>query len=82
MPPSDSEEETSSDDDDKKDKHKGVEGLIEVENPNRVAKKSVKARDIDVNAKVQLSRKERYITTYLLTTNGCCILHHVVSLNI
>lgn len=35
--------------------------MIEVENPNRVAKKNVKARDIDVNAKVQLTRRERYV---------------------
>ena len=41
------------------DKQKGVEGLIEVENPNRIATKSRKARDIDVNAKVELTRREK-----------------------
>lgn len=41
-------------------KQKGIDGLIEVENPNRAAKKSIKAKDIDVDAKVELSRRERY----------------------
>lgn len=40
-------------------KAKGVEGLIEISNPNRVASKAKKATDIDVNAKVELSRRER-----------------------
>jgi hypothetical protein len=40
-------------------KRKGTDGVIEVENPNRMAKKSVKAQDIDINAKVELSRRER-----------------------
>lgn len=40
-------------------KAKGVEGLIEVSNPNRVTTKNRKATDIDVNAKVELTRKER-----------------------
>ena len=33
--------------------------MIEISNPNRVASKSKKATDIDVNAKVELTRKER-----------------------
>lgn len=41
-------------------KPKGVEGLIDVENPNRVAGKMKKVKDIDVHAKVELSRRERY----------------------
>ena len=40
-------------------KAKGVEGLIEISNPNRVANKSKKASEIDVNAKVELSRREK-----------------------
>ena len=40
-------------------KPKGVESLIEVENPNRVAGKLKKAKDIDVHAKVELTRRER-----------------------
>ena len=40
-------------------KAKGVERLIEISNPNRVANKAKKATDIDVNAKVELSRRER-----------------------
>ncbi len=42
-------------------KAKGVEGLIPVENPNRVAAKSIKAKDLDVNTKVSLSRRERCV---------------------
>eukprot|EP00118_Oscarella_pearsei_P025283 m.307913 g.307913 ORF g.307913 m.307913 type:complete len:170 (+) comp43017_c0_seq1:61-570(+) len=57
---SDSETESSDDEEDSKQrKPKGLEGLIEVENPNRVVKKSKRAGDIDVNAKVELSRRER-----------------------
>ena len=40
-------------------KQKGVDGLIEVENPNRQTKKTVKAKNIDVDAKVELTRRER-----------------------
>ncbi|KAM7448467.1 heat- and acid-stable phosphoprotein [Porites harrisoni] len=49
---SESEEETG--------KPKGVSGLIEIENPNRVAQKTKKATNVDVNDdKPQLSRRER-----------------------
>lgn len=44
----------------RKEKKKGVEDLIEIENPNRVVKKNIKAKDADVNARVELSRRERY----------------------
>jgi len=44
----------------RKEKKKGVEDLIEIENPNRVVKKNIKAKDADVNAKVELTRRERY----------------------
>ncbi|NP_997797.1 pdgfa associated protein 1a [Danio rerio] len=54
---SESEEETSSDDE--QPKRKGVEGLIEIENPNRVSQKSKKVVEIDVNAPKELSRRER-----------------------
>ena len=49
----------------RKEKKKGVEDLIEIENPNRVVKKIIKAKDADVNAQVELSRRERYRT--------CCL---------
>ncbi|XP_051770619.1 pdgfa associated protein 1a [Ctenopharyngodon idella] len=54
---SESEEESSSDDE--QPKRKGVEGLIEIENPNRTAHKSKKVVEIDVNAPKELSRRER-----------------------
>ncbi|XP_016401631.1 pdgfa associated protein 1a isoform X1 [Sinocyclocheilus rhinocerous] len=54
---SESEEESSSDDE--QPKRKGVEGLIEIENPNRVSQKSKKVVEIDVNAPKELSRRER-----------------------
>ena len=44
----------------RKEKKKGVEDLIEIENPNRVVKKNIKAKDADVNAQVELTRRERY----------------------
>lgn len=40
-------------------KKSGVEGLIEIENPNRVSQKSKKVTEIDVNAPKELSRRER-----------------------
>ncbi|XP_073684508.1 pdgfa associated protein 1a [Garra rufa] len=54
---SESEEETSSDEE--QPKRKGVEGLIDIENPNRVSHKSKKVVEIDVNAPKELSRRER-----------------------
>ncbi|XP_026132547.1 pdgfa associated protein 1a [Carassius auratus] len=53
---SESEEESSSDEEPKR---RGVEGLIEIENPNRVSQKSKKVVEIDVNAPKELSRRER-----------------------
>lgn len=44
----------------KEKKAKGVESLIEIENPNRIADRKKKATDIDIDAKVELSRRERF----------------------
>ncbi|KAF6720115.1 28 kDa heat- and acid-stable phosphoprotein [Oryzias melastigma] len=48
-----------SDDDDSERKKTGVEGLIEIENPNRVAQKSKKVTQIELDEPRQLSRRER-----------------------
>ncbi|XP_017558654.1 pdgfa associated protein 1b [Pygocentrus nattereri] len=40
-------------------KRKGVEGLIEIENPNRAAQKSKKVTEIELEGPKQLSRRER-----------------------
>ncbi|XP_007574414.1 pdgfa associated protein 1b [Poecilia latipinna] len=56
LPGSDSED---SDDDDSLRKRAGVEGLIEIENPNRVAQKSKKVTQIELDEPRQLSRRER-----------------------
>uniref|UniRef100_A0A3P9PUD0 Pdgfa associated protein 1a n=1 Tax=Poecilia reticulata TaxID=8081 RepID=A0A3P9PUD0_POERE len=53
---SESEEESSSE-----DKRSGVEGLIEIENPNRVSQKSKKVTEVDVSAPRELSRREEEI---------------------
>lgn len=53
----------------RKEKKKGVEDLIEIENPNRVVKKNIKAKDADVNAQVELTRRERYMQILLLQYN-------------
>ncbi|XP_076856473.1 pdgfa associated protein 1a [Brachyhypopomus gauderio] len=55
---SESEEESSSDDE-KSQRRNGVEGLIEIENPNRISQKSKKAAEVDVEAPRELSRRER-----------------------
>ncbi|XP_041829896.1 pdgfa associated protein 1a [Melanotaenia boesemani] len=56
---SDSEEESSSDEESESKKRSGVEGLIEIENPNRVSQKSKKVTEIDEGAPRELSRRER-----------------------
>lgn len=55
----DSDEESSSDDENDSRKRSGVEGLIEIENPNRVSQKSKKVAEVDVTAPRELSRRER-----------------------
>ncbi|XP_053496549.1 pdgfa associated protein 1a [Ictalurus furcatus] len=52
-------EEESSSEDEKEQKRSGVQGLIEIENPNRVSQKSKKAAEVDVNAPKELTRRER-----------------------
>lgn len=41
-------------------KRSAVEGLIEIENPNRVSNRSKKATEVDLNATTVLSRRERW----------------------
>ncbi|KAJ7992053.1 hypothetical protein DPEC_G00274580 [Dallia pectoralis] len=48
-----------SDDEDGSQKRKGVEGLIDIENPNRVAQKNKKVTDIQLEEPRSLSRRER-----------------------
>lgn len=55
----DSEEESSSDEESESKRRSGVEGLIEIENPNRVSQKSKKVSEVDVSAPRELSRRER-----------------------
>jgi len=57
-----SEEETSSDEEEPR--KRGMEGVIEIENPNRVSQKSKKVTELDVSANAkepprELSRRER-----------------------
>ncbi|CAK6961712.1 pdgfa associated protein 1a [Scomber scombrus] len=54
-----SEEESSSDEESDSKRRSGVEGLIEIENPNRVSQKSKKVAEVDVTAPRELSRRER-----------------------
>lgn len=42
-------------------KRSAVEGLIEIQNPNRVSNKNKKATEVDVNAATVLSRRERWV---------------------
>ncbi|KAM3597324.1 uncharacterized protein V6R79_003090 [Siganus canaliculatus] len=48
-----------SDDENSQRKRAGVEGLIEIENPNRVAQKTKKVSQIELDEPKQLSRRER-----------------------
>ncbi|XP_077406666.1 pdgfa associated protein 1a [Vanacampus margaritifer] len=56
---SESEEESSSEEENESKKRSGVEGLIEIENPNRISQKSKKVAELDVDAPRELSRRER-----------------------
>ncbi|KAF8408985.1 hypothetical protein HHK36_005056 [Tetracentron sinense] len=40
-------------------KPKGTQGVIQIENPNLVKPKNVKARDVDIEKTTELSRRER-----------------------
>uniref|UniRef100_A0A3Q3E4R7 Pdgfa associated protein 1a n=1 Tax=Labrus bergylta TaxID=56723 RepID=A0A3Q3E4R7_9LABR len=83
---SESGDESSSEDESDSRKRSGVEGLIEIENPNRVSQKSKKVAELDVTAPRELSRrereeiekqksKERYMKLHLEgKTEQCCIL--------
>ncbi|KAK9530685.1 hypothetical protein VZT92_012173 [Zoarces viviparus] len=55
----DSEDESSSEDENESRKKCGVEGIIEIENPNRMSQKSKKVAELDVSAPRELSRRER-----------------------
>lgn len=46
-------------DDEESEKKKGIEGLIEIDNPNRIAQKAKKVTDIELEGPRQLSRRER-----------------------
>ncbi|XP_077359738.1 pdgfa associated protein 1a [Festucalex cinctus] len=56
---SESEEESSSEEESESKKRSAVEGLIEIENPNRISQKSKKVTELDVDAPRELSRRER-----------------------
>ncbi|KPP66701.1 solute carrier family 16 (monocarboxylic acid transporters), member 8-like [Scleropages formosus] len=66
-PESTSESEESSDEDEQQ-RRKGVEGLIEIENPNRITQNSKKVTDLDVSVPKELSRRERGV---------CCRLEEI-----
>ncbi|XP_068323400.1 uncharacterized protein [Pyrus communis] len=40
-------------------KKKGIQGIIEIENPNLVKPKTMKAQDVDMGTTTELSRRER-----------------------
>ncbi|XP_030968515.1 uncharacterized protein LOC126726068 [Quercus robur] len=54
-----SEEESGEESEESLEKRKGTQGIIEIENPNLVKPKSLKARDVDLGKTTELSRRER-----------------------
>jgi len=52
-------EEESEDESDDKPKNKGTEGIIQIENPNLVKAKNIKAKEVDLGRTTELSRRER-----------------------
>ncbi|KMT04573.1 hypothetical protein BVRB_8g182290 [Beta vulgaris subsp. vulgaris] len=53
------EESEEESDEDTQQKMKGTQGIIEIENPNLVKAKNLKAKDIDLEKTTELSRRER-----------------------
>eukprot|EP00252_Welwitschia_mirabilis_P011729 TRINITY_DN2611_c0_g1_i1.p1 TRINITY_DN2611_c0_g1~~TRINITY_DN2611_c0_g1_i1.p1 ORF type:complete len:163 (-),score=54.07 TRINITY_DN2611_c0_g1_i1:176-664(-) len=53
------EESSGEESEESNEKKKGTQGLIEIENPNIVKPRNVKARDIDMEKTTELSRRER-----------------------
>ncbi|CAL5411334.1 unnamed protein product [Camellia sinensis] len=54
-----SEEESEEESDEEPEKRKGNQGIIEIENPNLVKPKTLKAKDVDIEKTTELSRRER-----------------------
>ncbi|XP_058201232.1 uncharacterized protein LOC131315984 [Rhododendron vialii] len=54
-----SEEESGEESEEESEKRKGTQGVIEIENPNLVKPKTLKARDVDIEKTTELSRRER-----------------------
>ncbi|XP_034525735.1 28 kDa heat- and acid-stable phosphoprotein isoform X1 [Ailuropoda melanoleuca] len=52
-------DESEDEEDDYQQKRKGVEGLIDIENPNRVAQTTKKVTQLDLDGPKELSRRER-----------------------
>ncbi|KAM6155835.1 28 kDa heat- and acid-stable phosphoprotein [Rhynchocyon petersi] len=52
-------DESEEEEDDYQQKRKGVEGLIDIENPNRVAQTTKKVTQLDLDGPKELSRRER-----------------------
>ncbi|KAJ6797453.1 28 kDa heat- and acid-stable phosphoprotein [Iris pallida] len=55
----DSEQESEEDSSDETEKRKGTQGIIEIENPNLVKPKTMKAKDANLEKTTELSRRER-----------------------
>ncbi|XP_009623400.1 uncharacterized protein LOC107785297 [Nicotiana tabacum] len=53
------ESEEESEEDSDGEKKKGTQGIIEIENPNLVKPKNVKAKNVDIEKTTELSRRER-----------------------
>ncbi|KAH6773655.1 28 kDa heat/acid-stable phosphoprotein-like protein [Perilla frutescens var. hirtella] len=51
--------ESEEESDDEPEKAKGTQGVIQIENPNLVKPKNLKARDVDLEKTTELSRRER-----------------------
>ncbi|XP_073153204.1 uncharacterized protein [Henckelia pumila] len=54
-----SDEESEEGSENESEKPKGAEGVIQIENPNLVKSKNLKARDVDLEKTTELSRRER-----------------------
>uniref|UniRef100_A0A5B6ZIJ0 Putative heat-and acid-stable phosphoprotein n=1 Tax=Davidia involucrata TaxID=16924 RepID=A0A5B6ZIJ0_DAVIN len=52
-------EESAEESEEETEKPKGTQGIIEIENPNLVKPKTLKARDVDIEKTTELSRRER-----------------------
>ncbi|XP_073115281.1 uncharacterized protein [Elaeis guineensis] len=66
------EEEAEDDSGEETERRKGIEGIIQIENPNLVKPKIMKAKEVDLEKTTELSRRERTSSLNTTTKSRSC----------